>query len=104
MTQETVKKGHPTSWQGFSIRVYGKFDKGDIDNMGSEIMNHTTYSPDLAFTDFRVFGLTKLHLGGQKFQTDDELKRGVLNLLRGQDETFCAVGISNLPGWKNVLL
>jgi hypothetical protein len=29
----------------------------------------------------------KVHLGGLKFQTDDELKRGVLGRLRSQDKT-----------------
>jgi hypothetical protein len=38
----------------------------------------------------------KVHLEGQKFQTDGELKRGVLNWLRSQDKTFYAAGISKV--------
>jgi hypothetical protein len=44
----------------------------------------------------------KMHVGGQKFQTD-EPKRDVLNWLSSQDKIICAAGVStrNLPGrWK----
>jgi hypothetical protein len=42
-----------------------------------------------------------VHLGGQKFQTGNELKRGVLNWVHSHDKTFYAVGISNMTGyWK----
>jgi histone-lysine N-methyltransferase SETMAR len=40
-----------------------------------DIMNHPPYSPDLAFSDFHLFGPLKEHLGGQKFYMDDELKQ-----------------------------
>lgn len=43
----------------------------------------------------------KVHLGGQKCQTDNESKRGVQNWLNSQYKTFYAPGISNLSGrWK----
>jgi hypothetical protein len=45
-----------------------------------------------------MFGPIKVHLGGQKFQTDDELKHGDLNWLHSQGKTFSATGISTLPG------
>jgi histone-lysine N-methyltransferase SETMAR len=48
--------------------------------MGPNIMNHPTYSPDLAPSDFHLFVRMKVYLG-QKFQTGDELKRGVLSWL-----------------------
>jgi hypothetical protein len=42
-----------------------------------------------------------VHLGGQKFQTDDDLKCSVLSSLCSQDKMFYAAVISNLPGqWK----
>jgi hypothetical protein len=63
--------------------------------MGWEIMNHHPHNPDLASSDFHLFGPMKVYLGGQKFQTDDEL----LNWLCGQDKTLYGVGISNLLGW-----
>jgi hypothetical protein len=47
---------------------------------------------------FRLFASIRMHLG-QKFQTDDKIKRAVLNWLSSQDRTFYAAGISNLSGW-----
>jgi histone-lysine N-methyltransferase SETMAR len=44
-----------------------------------EMMNHPPYSPDLASSDFNLFGPIEVHLGGQKFQTDDKLKHSVLH-------------------------
>lgn len=43
-------------------------------------------------------GPMKEHLGGQKFQTDDELKRYVLNWLASHAKTFYAAGVSDLLG------
>jgi hypothetical protein len=39
----------------------------------------------------------KVHLGGQKFQTDDELQCRFLNWIYMQDKIVYAAGISNLP-------
>jgi hypothetical protein len=74
--------------------------------MGWEIMNHHPYNPDSAPSDFNLFEPMKVHLGGQKFQTDDEFKCDVLNWLHTQDKTFYAAAISNSPGLqkKNVLV
>jgi hypothetical protein len=41
-------------------------------------MNQPPYGPDLATSDFHLFLPTK-KLTGKKFQTDDEIKRGVMN-------------------------
>lgn len=38
---------------------------------GWKIMNHLPYSLDLAPCGFHSFGPIKLHLGGQKFETDE---------------------------------
>jgi hypothetical protein len=64
--------------------------------VGWEIMNDPPYSADLVFHDFHLFGPMKVHLGGQKFQTDDELKHCALNWLVSHAKTFYAAGISNL--------
>jgi hypothetical protein len=47
--------------------------------MGWEFMNHLPYSLDLTSSDFHLFRPTKAHTEVQKFQTDDEIKCGVLN-------------------------
>jgi hypothetical protein len=65
--------------------------------MGWEITNQPPHSPHLAPTDFHLFGLKKIHLRGQKFQTDDACS--IQNWLCSKDNIFYAAGISNLPGW-----
>jgi hypothetical protein len=43
--------------------------------------------------------------GRQKFQRDDEFKRGVMKWLGNQNKTFRVTGFSNLPGQqKNILV
>jgi transposase len=64
--------------------------------MGWEVTNHPPYSPDLAPSDFHLFGPVKVHLG-RKFQTD-ELRRGVLKWLHSRDNIFYTAVISNLQG------
>jgi hypothetical protein len=71
--------------------------KVTLATMGWEIITDLPYSPDLALSDFSLFGPMKVHLGGPKFQTGDELKLCVLNWRRSQGETFRAAGVSNLP-------
>jgi hypothetical protein len=53
--------------------------KATLTTMDREVMNHPSYSPDLVPSDVHLFGPLKVRLGGQIFQTDDELKCGVLN-------------------------
>jgi histone-lysine N-methyltransferase SETMAR len=70
--------------------------KATLETVGWEIMIHPPYSPGLSSSNFHLFGLMKVHLEGQKFQNEDEMKHGVLSWLCSQDKAFCAVGISNL--------
>lgn len=72
--------------------------KATLRTVGWEIMIHPPYSPGLSSRNFHLFGLMKVHLEGQKFQNDDELKHGVVRWLHGQGKTLCAAGISNLLG------
>jgi hypothetical protein len=47
----------------------------------------------------------RVHPVGQRFLTDNELKRGIMNWLHNQIKTFYAAGISNLPEcWKNLAI
>jgi histone-lysine N-methyltransferase SETMAR len=48
--------------------------------IGWEIMQHPPYSPEVDPRDFHWFRLLmKMHLGGQRFRTDDELTSSILN-------------------------
>jgi hypothetical protein len=53
--------------------------KVTLATVGWEIINHPLCTPDLAPSDFDLFGLVKVDLGGQKCQTADEVRHSVLN-------------------------
>jgi hypothetical protein len=81
------------------------FMKVTLAVMGWEIMDHHVYTPDLAPNDFHLFGPMKMHLGGQKFQTDDELKCSVLNWLHSQGKPFVLLAsLTCQDNGKNVLV
>jgi len=43
-----------------------------------EILEHPVYSPDLAPGNYHIFPALKDHLGGHKFQNDDDTKIAVI--------------------------
>jgi histone-lysine N-methyltransferase SETMAR len=61
-----------------------------------ECISHPAYSPDLAPSDYRVFGPLKETLSGKKFSTDDEIKEVVHRWLRSKSEEFFSRGIQAL--------
>jgi hypothetical protein len=63
---------HPPSAQQHSS-IYGIFDEGGIGTMVWKITNHPSYGPVFTPGDFHFFRPMKVHLRGQKFETDNEL-------------------------------
>jgi hypothetical protein len=45
-------------------------------------------NPDLALSDFHLFGPLKKHLGERRFATDDEVKQAVMSWLQALDTDF----------------
>lgn len=75
-----------------------------ITKLGWEVLVHPPYSPDLAPSDYHLFGPLKDHLGGMKFDTDDDVKNAVQNWLHIMPETFFSAGIRALPTrWKKCI-
>jgi len=75
-----------------------------ITKLGWEVLVHPPYSPDLAPSDYHLFGPLKDHLGGMKFDTDDDVKIAVQNWLHIMPETFFSAGIRALPTrWKKCI-
>jgi len=60
------------------------------------VLEHPAYSPDLAPSDFHLFGPLKNALRGRRFAADDEVKEAVHDLLRSQPQTFFSNGIKKL--------
>ena len=72
-----------------------------INQLGWELLNHPPYSPDLAPSDYHLFGALKSYTRGISMQTDDEVKATVSEWLRRQSTEFYADGIKNLvPRWQ----
>ncbi|GFO24732.1 histone-lysine N-methyltransferase SETMAR [Plakobranchus ocellatus] len=61
-----------------------------LDNLpqGWEILPHPAHSPDLAPSDFHLFGPLKRHLGGMAFETEDDLISELRNWFDNLDVDF----------------
>ena len=69
-----------------------------------ETLPHPPHSPDLAPSDFHLFGPLKRHLAGQRFEDDDDLIEEVTSWLRSLDKKFLRDGIYSLvQRWKKCL-
>lgn len=67
-----------------------------IRQLNWEVLEHPAYSPDLAPSDFHLFGPLKNALRGRRFAADDEVKEAVHDWLRSQPQTFFSNGIKKL--------
>jgi len=54
----------------------------------SECLPHPPYSPDLAPSDFHVFGPLKEAMGGKSFRSDEEVQQAVHEWLYCQSKDF----------------
>jgi len=61
-----------------------------------EVLQHPPYSPDLAPSDFHLFGPLKHHLSGECFPDDDAVERAVRAWFRQQPKEFYATGFQGL--------
>jgi histone-lysine N-methyltransferase SETMAR len=66
-----------------------------INHSGFEVLEHPAYSPDLAPSDYHLFGPLKNALRCQ-FSTDKEVRKAVHKWLRDQPKTFFLEGIRKL--------
>ena len=65
------------------------------------VLPHPPYSPDLAPSDYHLFGPLKEFLGGKKFQSDAEVQSVVQNWMNQQPKSFFENGIKSLPDrWR----
>jgi len=69
----------------------------EIAAKGWAVLPHPPYSPDLAPSDFFLFGPLKDFLRGQKFNDDDEVKAAVRSWVRQCKPDFFADGFAQ---WK----
>lgn len=61
-----------------------------------EVLEHPPYSPDLAPSDFHLFGPLKEALRGRRFSSDEEVKDAVHEWLSSMPNSFFSEGIQQL--------
>ena len=62
---------------------------------GWSVLPHSAYSPDLAPSDFHLFGPLKDYLRGQKFDDDESVKAAVKAWIRQCSPEFFLDGFRN---------
>ena len=73
-------------------------------DIANKILPHPPYSPDLAPSDYHLFGPMKKMLGGLRFTSDLEAQTVVHEWLAQQPASFFAEGIQKLiPRWDKCL-
>jgi len=60
------------------------------------VLEHPAYSPDLAPSDYHLFGPLKDALTGRRFTSDEGVKEAVHEWLAAQAKTFFSEGIQKL--------
>jgi len=68
-----------------------------IQDLSFECLSHLPYSPDLASSDFHVFGPLKEAMEGKSFRSDKEVQQAVYEWLRSQPKDFFSRVIHALP-------
>ncbi|KFD64381.1 hypothetical protein M514_04378 [Trichuris suis] len=67
-----------------------------IQQCGFGQIDHPPYSPDLAPSDYFLFGNLKQHLRGTVFSDDNELKSAVQDYFNSREKNFFFNGLMNL--------
>jgi hypothetical protein len=68
-----------------------------ITDLHSDTLPHPPYSPDLARSDYHMFGPLKESRGGKKFRFDVEVHQAVQEWLHTRPQEFFSRGIRALP-------
>ena len=72
-------------------------------DLSFQCLPHPPYSPDLAPSDFHVFGPLKEVMGGKSSRSDEEMQQAVHEWLHSLPKDFFFRGIHALPkGWNIV--
>jgi len=74
------------------------------DQLGFEILPHPPYSPDLAPSDFFLFGNLKKNLRGKRFNGDNEMQSAISDYFEGIDSDYFLNGLKALEKrWKKCI-
>lgn len=62
-----------------------------------DVLNHPAHSPDLVPSDYYLFTSLKLHVGGKRFSTDEEVKEEVEKRTKELARNYFEEGIKLVP-------
>lgn len=72
-----------------------------VHDCGFELVDHPSYSPGLAPSDYFLFPNMRKHLAGKQYQTDDEVISAAEDFFDHQSESIYTKGIQSLQHrWK----
>ncbi|CAK9820120.1 Histone-lysine N-methyltransferase SETMAR [Anthophora quadrimaculata] len=75
-----------------------------INELGSEVLPHPPYSPDIASSDFHLFRSLQHSLSGKKFENLDDIKNAISRYFTQKPIDFYQSGIENLhTRWQKVV-
>ncbi|UYV63735.1 hypothetical protein LAZ67_2005461 [Cordylochernes scorpioides] len=75
-----------------------------IIKLGFEVLEHPAYSPDLAPSDYFLFGLPKKELKGKRFDSDEDVQRVVQDFFHTLPKSAYKEGIYKLPErWRRCI-
>ncbi|UYV85012.1 hypothetical protein LAZ67_X004251 [Cordylochernes scorpioides] len=75
-----------------------------IIKLGFEVLEHPAYSPDLAPSDYFLFGLLKKELKGKRFDSDEDVQKVVQDFFHTLPKSAYKEGIYMLPErWRRCI-
>ncbi|UYV62191.1 hypothetical protein LAZ67_1008171 [Cordylochernes scorpioides] len=75
-----------------------------IIKLGFEVLEHPAYSPDLAPSDYFLFGLLKKELKGKRFDSDEDVQKVVQDFFHTLPKSAYKEGIYKLPErWRRCI-
>ncbi|UYV79201.1 hypothetical protein LAZ67_17001488 [Cordylochernes scorpioides] len=75
-----------------------------IIKLGFEVLEHPAYSPDLAPSDYFLFGLLKKELKGKRFDPDEDVQKVVQDFFHTLPKSAYKEGIYKLPErWRRCI-
>lgn len=76
----------------------------EIVKLGWTVLPHPPYSPDLAPSDYHLFGMLKEELRGTRFHNDEDLVTAAKHWLKHAGSEFYRAGIHALvPRWRKAI-
>jgi hypothetical protein len=96
-------QGHSPTWC-LKLEHVAARTMDTIQKLKWNALPHPPYIPDLAPSDYHLFGPLKVHLAGKRFHNHEEVIQTVQEWLHSQPKDFFLSGIRKLPDrWRKCI-